>query len=143
MASDRQTQRRQRAVVVLLTLSLLSLPAIALAGHASFTDVPSGGTHSAGIHYVAETGITTGCTPTRYCPNDNLTRAQMGTFIHRLSGNDPKTAPNVNAATVSAAAIPAIPGVFSMPERRLRSRSSSTRSGPSSPRRSSRARSAS
>ncbi len=32
--------------------------------------------------------------------DDPVTRAQMATFMHRLSGNDPDTDPSVNAATL-------------------------------------------
>lgn len=88
---------RRRLAIVLATVGLLSIAAVALADH-GFTDVPEGFTHEAGIEYVAEAGITQGCTEDEYCPNDPLTRGQMGTFLYRSSGNDPDTAPSVNAA---------------------------------------------
>jgi hypothetical protein len=95
---------RHRAILLLLTVALLNLPAIAVALHL-FRDVPHGSTHAAGIHYLAEAGIASGCTPTTYCPNDDLTRAQMGSFLYRASGNAPGITPNTNAATLSAGAI--------------------------------------
>lgn len=95
---------RRRTILLLLTVALLNVPAIAVATHL-FRDVPHGSTHAAGIHYLADAGITAGCTPTTYCPNDNLTRAQMGSFLYRASGNAPGIAPNTNAATLSAGAI--------------------------------------
>lgn len=66
----------------------------------TFDDVPSGHTHEAGIEYVADAGITQGCTPTTYCPADAVRRDQMATFLHRASGNDPSTPPSVNADKV-------------------------------------------
>jgi hypothetical protein len=56
--------------------------------------------HAPGIHYLSDTGITLGCAtnPDRFCPNDGLTRAQMGSFLFRASGHDPDTPPSVNAA---------------------------------------------
>ena len=42
-----------------------------------------GSTHEANIIRLAELGITTGCEPGRFCPNDTVTRAQMATFINR------------------------------------------------------------
>ena len=35
------------------------------------------------INALAESGITTGCTPTTYCPADNVTRGQMAAFLAR------------------------------------------------------------
>jgi hypothetical protein len=94
----------RRLLLGIAVLALVSLPAIALAV-GTFTDVPDDHTHAAGIGYVADTGITTGCTATKYCPGDALTRAQMATFLHRASGNAPGIAPSVNARTVSAGAV--------------------------------------
>jgi len=88
---------RRRLAIMLATVGLLSFATVALADH-GFTDVPHGFTHEAGIDYVADAGITQGCTADEYCPNDPLTRGQMGTFLYRASGNDPDTAPSVNAA---------------------------------------------
>jgi hypothetical protein len=76
---------RRRLAIVLATVGLLSIATVALADH-GFTDVPHDSTHEAGIDYVAAAGITQGCTADEYCPNDPLTRAQMGTFLHRSSG---------------------------------------------------------
>ncbi len=52
-------------------------------GHsAGFTD--TGGLQSEGsIDSLAAAGITTGCTSTQFCPNDNVTRGQMAAFLVR------------------------------------------------------------
>jgi hypothetical protein len=94
----------KRLLTAAVILALVSLPAIALANGA-FTDVPDTHTHAAGVNYVAGAGITSGCTATKYCPGDALTRGQMATFLHRASGTAPGVAPSVNARSVSAGAI--------------------------------------
>jgi hypothetical protein len=47
-----------------------------------FTD-DTGTTHEANINKVAAAGITSGCTPTTYCPNSPVTRGQMAAFLRR------------------------------------------------------------
>ncbi len=49
----------------------------------SFSDVPRTFTFYKKIEAVFHTGITLGCTPTTYCPNDNVPRDQMAIFIAR------------------------------------------------------------
>lgn len=74
-------------------------PVVAYAGHVGFTDGPFG-VHTSGVHFVSTTGISNGCgNGSQYCPADPVTRAQMATFLHRLSGTG-GTPPTVNAQTV-------------------------------------------
>ena len=47
-----------------------------------FTD-DDGTTHEANINRIRLAGITTGCTPTTYCPNPSVTRGQMAAFLRR------------------------------------------------------------
>ncbi len=49
------------------------------------------GTHEASINAIAEAGITLGCNSdgTLFCPNDEITRAQMGSFLARAFDLDP------------------------------------------------------
>lgn len=47
------------------------------------TDVPSTHTHAGSIGALQRAGITQGCTSTRFCPTDAVTRAQMATFLQR------------------------------------------------------------
>ena len=51
----------------------------------SFVDVTDDSQHDA-VSWMAETGITTGTTPTTFAPNDTLTRGQAAAFLHRLEG---------------------------------------------------------
>jgi hypothetical protein len=57
----------------------LDLPA-ALGDH--FTD-DDGTAHEDNINRLFEAGITTGCTATKFCPKDPVTRGQMSTFLDR------------------------------------------------------------
>lgn len=45
-----------------------------------FSDV-NGGAHAGNIAALAHDRITSGCTSTRFCPTDTVTRAQMATFL--------------------------------------------------------------
>ena len=48
----------------------------------------AGSVHEASIDGLAAAGITTGCAtePVRFCPDDDVTRAQMATFLARATG---------------------------------------------------------
>ncbi|MBS7577969.1 MULTISPECIES: S-layer homology domain-containing protein [unclassified Enterococcus] len=50
-----------------------------------FLDVAADNEFKAAIAWLAETGITTGYTPTTYAPKDTVTREQMALFIKRYS----------------------------------------------------------
>jgi hypothetical protein len=49
-----------------------------------FTDVLVSSTFCASVQWLKNRAVTTGCTSTLYCPNDNVTRAQMALFMNRL-----------------------------------------------------------
>ena len=51
----------------------------------SFSDVTNSPQDDA-ISWMANTGITTGTSPTTFAPDETLTRAQAATFLHRLAG---------------------------------------------------------
>ena len=71
----------------------LALAAVVLCAFASgvvmakatnpFTDVPAGHYAEEAIAWAVENGITSGCSPTEFCPDDPLTRAEAVTFLHR------------------------------------------------------------
>jgi hypothetical protein len=104
MEAPARVRPRRRTLLLVLVVALLNVPAIAVATHV-FTDVPDTYAHAEGIHWLADRGITTGCTPTTYCPTDNVTRGQMGSFLFRTSGNAPGIAASVNARSVSGGAL--------------------------------------
>jgi len=48
-----------------------------------FSDVANTNTFYENILWMQQTGVTTGCTTTEYCPSNSVTRAQMATFLVR------------------------------------------------------------
>jgi hypothetical protein len=100
---ERPVRRHRRTLLVLTIVAAFGiLPTIALAGH-TFTDVPDTNVHHANISAIAEVGVTTGCTPTEYCPSDPVRRDAMGSFLARLGGLGGNP-PVVNAASAVTAA---------------------------------------
>ena len=90
----------RRHLFLLVLAFVMIVPLAAYAGSV-FDDVDDTDTHIDGITFMKDSGVSVGCdAANNYCPQDNVTRAQMGTFMYRLSGNDPATAPSVNADTV-------------------------------------------
>jgi hypothetical protein len=90
---------RITTAAVLLAAVTVLVPGTALAGYAAFDDGPFG-VHEDGVEWLTEHRVTNGCTPSEYCPSDDVTRAQMATFMHRLSGHAAGVAPSVDAATL-------------------------------------------
>jgi hypothetical protein len=95
--------RWRMTVLFVVVFAVVAAPTTAIAVHL-FTDVPHASTHATGISWLSGTGVTSGCSATRYCPDDAVTRGQMATFMHRLSGNAAGVQPMVNAATVQGLA---------------------------------------
>jgi S-layer homology domain len=48
---------------------------------ARFEDVPVDAFLAPWVELLATDGITAGCTPTLFCPNDPVTRAEMAAFL--------------------------------------------------------------
>src|SRR3546814_16397200 len=91
------TRVRVAGAVVAAAVLVPTTAALAIVG--GFTDVPDGHSHAAGIGWVADNDITSGCTATTYCPSDFVTRAQMATFMQRLAGHAAGVAPSVHPDT--------------------------------------------
>lgn len=53
---------------------------------ASFTDVPTGAQFFREVEALANSGITSGCTATTFCPDNFVTRRQMAAFLSRALG---------------------------------------------------------
>lgn len=53
---------------------------------ASFSDVSTSHWAYQSIEAIKAAGITTGCAPGLYCPEDKVTRAEMATFLNRALG---------------------------------------------------------
>jgi len=90
----------RRLAVIGLALVLMIPAGVVLAGGPSFTDVPTTNKFYNDIEAIAATGITSGCTSTRYCPNGLVTRGQMAAFLNRLGALGPGKTPKVNADRV-------------------------------------------
>jgi hypothetical protein len=76
---------RRGFVVAALAMAIVVLPGVALASHV-FTDVPNSHTFHDEIANLSDARITTGCTPTTYCPENTVTRGQMAGFLNRGLG---------------------------------------------------------
>jgi subtilisin family serine protease len=68
-----------------------SLPAATVS--AVFDDVPVDASYGPAVNWLAENGITLGCTPTSYCPAGTVTRAEMAAFLWRLEGSPEGSTP--------------------------------------------------
>lgn len=90
---DRVTRRPTRrrlfarfAPLGIVALLVALLPLSLLAAN-PFTDLNPGSVHNANIDAIFNAGITTGCDPgIAYCPNDNVTREEMASFLARTAG---------------------------------------------------------
>jgi len=83
MTRNRTTLSRL-GVVLVLTLVIASFSGVAGAATDHFTD-DNGNIHEANINYIADLGITLGCNAegTLFCPGDDVTRAEMASFLAR------------------------------------------------------------
>jgi len=86
-------------VAVVAAVAAIAFPLGVMAGH-RFTDVPDSNTFHADISAIADAGITSGCSPLKYCPKDVVTREQMAAFLNRLGALGPGKTPVVNADRV-------------------------------------------
>ena len=51
---------------------------------AGFTDLPDTSGFCPNVQWIKNRGVTQGCTPTTYCPSQNVTRLAMAAFMNRL-----------------------------------------------------------
>ena len=58
---------------------------ISAATKSSFDDIAPGAFFADAVAWLAETGITTGVSPTEFAPENAITRGEMATFLHRLA----------------------------------------------------------
>src|SRR6187402_2239423 len=83
------THRPPRVVVALSALLLVATfggfthPRVTVAADSPFVDI-SASTFKADIEWLWAQKITVGCEPTRYCPNQLVTRGQMASFVVRM-----------------------------------------------------------
>ena len=115
---------RSRVLTVTLLLAVVgALTAASPTGAAEapppgghFTD-DDGITHEGAIEAIRAEGITIGCSPTRYCPHDPVTRGQMAAFLNRAL--DLPAAPTPSGFTDTAGTFHEIKKSF-LSQKRLR-----------------------
>jgi len=94
-----KSRRRWTLLLTVVVTLFISVPAAVWAGH-QFTDVPNSHIFHTGISWMKDNNITVGCNPpanTQYCPEDNVTRGEMATFMKRLAENKVVDAANSDA----------------------------------------------
>ena len=91
--------RHRGSLVVIVLTAAIAFPLGVYASH-QFTDVPASNIFHADIDAVRDAGVTTGCAPTKYCPDDFVTREQMAAFLNRLGALGADKTPVVNADKV-------------------------------------------
>ena len=100
-----------RSQMATFLVRALALPATAT----DYFSDDTGSVHEANINRVAAAGITSGCAPAKYCPNDVVTRGAMASFLARAFAlpstttdyfsDDTGTTHEVNINRVAAAGI--------------------------------------
>ena len=82
----RRFPRFRRSVAVLGVIAVLVALPVAVSASHIFTDVPDSNMFHSNISNLYGSRITTGCSPTTYCPNDPVTRGSMAAFLNRGLG---------------------------------------------------------
>jgi len=83
----RVPKRWARLTLIIGVVAMIAAPLAAVATD-SFSDVPTSHTHHDDITWLKDAAVTKGCNPpgnTQYCPDDDVTRAQMATFMRNLT----------------------------------------------------------
>jgi hypothetical protein len=92
---------RRFALVLGVALSLITTSAGAQ-NCDGFIDVLASSPFCPDVTWLKTFGVTKGCAPSQFCPNENVTRLQMAAFMHRL-GNNPAFVNGGNAFGATAA----------------------------------------
>jgi hypothetical protein len=71
------------SLVVLSAVAVIASTVIVRASHL-FSDVPTTAGYHDAVSWLATRAVTLGCGAGLYCPDDNVTRAQMALFMNRL-----------------------------------------------------------
>jgi hypothetical protein len=77
---------RRFALLLGVALSLITTSAVAQ-NCDGFTDVLASSPFCPDVTWMKTYGVTKGCAPSQFCPNDNVSRLQMAAFMHRLGEN--------------------------------------------------------
>ena len=90
-----KVSRRLALIIATLTLAMGIPLGIALAAH--FGDVPNSHPFHSDIAAISDAGVTSGCGGGDFCPDREVTRAEMAAFLNRLGALGPTKVPVVNA----------------------------------------------
>lgn len=91
---------RRAAIALVTAVFAIGAPiGLVFASH-QFGDVPNSNPFHADIAAVANAGVTSGCGGGNYCPDRNVTRAEMAAFMNRLGALASNKTPVVNADRV-------------------------------------------
>jgi hypothetical protein len=80
--NPRSWRRRRRLFVVGAAVLAVAIPAAVWASH-DFIDVPTSHQFHSQISAIKGAGITVGCAPDTYCPDNFVRRDEMAAFMHR------------------------------------------------------------
>ena len=95
-------------------LAVILIVPIAAYGGSVFDDVADTDAHATGIHWMKSVGVTAGCGNNNYCPDRDVTRAEMATFMYRLSSVVDSNGYSVfhdGAVTISGATVLTLPNI--------------------------------
>ena len=96
MSSPHPLLHRRWLAVAAMATALVAFPLGTLGSH-QFLDVPDSNPFHADISALADSGVTTGCGGSNFCPSAFVTREQMAAFMNRLGALSPSKVPVVNA----------------------------------------------
>jgi hypothetical protein len=94
-----RVSRRVAILVATAAFAVMAPIGLVLASH-QFTDVPNSNPFHGDIAAVANAGVTSGCGDGKFCPDRNVTRAEMAAFLNRLGALAANKTPVVNADKV-------------------------------------------
>ncbi len=83
--AHRERRRGRLIIASLAALLVMALIPVAVSAAGDFDDVPPTNVFYSDISWMADAGVTKGCSATRFCPDDLVTREQMAAFMHRLA----------------------------------------------------------
>jgi hypothetical protein len=115
----RHGRSARRSLPLALAALLVALVPLATLAATPFTDLNPDSPHNGNIDAIYAAGITRGCDPgVAYCPNGNVTREEMASFLARTAGlgSNPPVANAKTAQTASnALALGGQPATFYQP----------------------------
>lgn len=88
MSETYSSRFRRRVGAIAAAVALVTAIPIAVFASHSFTDVPDSNEFHGSIEWMKNNGVTVGCNPptnTAFCPDDNVTREQMSSFMRRFA----------------------------------------------------------